>query len=317
MRLFEAAEIDAALSYPGLIDILDEAFRGEVIAPKRGQYAIERPGETDAILLTMPAWSGPAAEKPYIGTKIVSVFFGNGKRNLPGVMGAYLLMDGETGRPLAVMDGNRLTTWRTAAASALASRYMSNPEASHMLMVGAGALAPFIVKAHRSVRPLTDIAIWARRPEAAEATVAELAKEGIAARATTDLEGEARTADIISCATNATEPLIHGHWLKREAHLDLIGGFTMQMREADADALHRARVVVDSSKAIDEGGDVAVAIAEGSYSADKVAGTLADLCHGRIEGGVAGGGITLFKSVGVALEDLAAAVAVWEHGQSA
>ncbi len=313
MRLFDAAEIDAALNYPGLIDILDDAFRSEVIAPKRGQYAIQRPDETDAILLTMPAWSGPDVANPYIGTKIVSVFFGNGKRNLPGVMGAYLLMDGTTGEPLAVMDGNRLTTWRTAAASALASRYMSNPESSRMLMVGAGALAPFIIKAHRSVRPLTEIAVWARRPEAAEATVAELAKDGIEARATTDLEGEARTADIISCATNATEPLIHGHWLKREAHLDLIGGFTMQMREADADALHRARVVVDSSKAIDEGGDVAVAIAEGSYSADKIAGTLADLCHGRIAGPVEGGGITLFKSVGVALEDLAAAVAVWER----
>lgn len=313
MRLFDAAEIDAALNYPGLIDILDDAFRSEVIAPKRGQYAIQRPDETDAILLTMPAWSGPDVANPYIGTKIVSVFFGNGKRNLPGVMGAYLLMDGTTGEPLAVMDGNRLTTWRTAAASALASRYMSNPESSRMLMVGAGALAPFIIKAHRSVRPLTEIAVWARRPEAAEATVAELAKDGIEARATTDLEGEARTADIISCATNATEPLIHGHWLKREAHLDLIGGFTMQMREADADALHRARVVVDSSKAIDEGGDVAVAIAEGSYSADRIAGTLADLCHGRIAGPVEGGGITLFKSVGVALEDLAAAVAVWER----
>ena len=313
MRLFDVAEIDAALSYPGLIDILDDAFRSEVIAPKRGQYAIQRPDETDAILLTMPAWSGPDVANPYIGTKIVSVFFGNGKRNLPGVMGAYLLMDGTSGKPLAVMDGNRLTTWRTAAASALASRYMSNPESSRMLMVGAGALAPFIIKAHRSVRPLTEIAVWARRPEAAEATVAELAKDGIEARATTDLEGEARTADIISCATNATEPLIHGHWLKREAHLDLIGGFTMQMREADADALHRARVIVDSSKAIDEGGDVAVAIAEGSYSADRIAGTLADLCHGRIGGPVEGGGITLFKSVGVALEDLAAAVAVWER----
>jgi ornithine cyclodeaminase/alanine dehydrogenase-like protein (mu-crystallin family) len=313
MRLFDVAEIDAALSYPGLIDILDDAFRSEVIAPKRGQYAIQRPDETDAILLTMPAWSGPDVANPYIGTKIVSVFFGNGKRNLPGVMGAYLLMDGATGKPLAVMDGNRLTTWRTAAASALASRYMSNPQASRMLMVGAGALAPFIIKAHRSVRPLTEIAVWARRPEAAEATVAELARDGISARATTDLEGEVRTADIVSCATNATEPLIHGHWLKREAHLDLIGGFTMQMREADADALHRARVIVDSSKAIDEGGDVAVAIAEGSYSADKVAGTLADLCHGRIAGPVEGGGITLFKSVGVALEDLAAAVAVWER----
>lgn len=313
MRLFDVAEIDAALSYPSLIDILDEAFRSEVIAPKRGQYAIERPGEENAILLTMPAWSGPDVANPYIGTKIVSVFFGNGRRNLPGVMGAYLLMDGETGKPLAVMDGNRLTTWRTAAASALASRYMSNPDASRMLMVGAGALAPFIIKAHRAVRPLTEIAIWARRPEAAEAVVAELATDGIEARATTDLEGEVRTADIISCATNATEPLIHGHWLKREAHLDLIGGFTMQMREADADALHRARVIVDSSKAIDEGGDVAVAIAEGSYSADQVAGTLADLCHGRIVGPVEGGGITLFKSVGVALEDLAAAIAVWDN----
>ena len=317
MRLFENAEIDSALSYPSLIDILDDAFRSEVIAPKRAQYAIERPGDENAILLTMPAWSGPSVAKPYIGTKILSVFFGNGQRNLPGVMGAYLLMDGETGKPLAVMDGNRLTIWRTAAASALASRYMSNPEASHMLMVGAGALAPFIIKAHRSVRPLTDIAIWARRPEAAEAVVAALAQDGIEARAASDLEGEARTADIISCATNATEPLIHGHWLKREAHLDLIGGFTMQMREADADALHRARVVVDSAKAIEEGGDVAVAIAEGSYSADKVAGTLTDLCQGKIAGPVEGGGITLFKSVGVALEDLAAAIAVWEHRDGA
>jgi ornithine cyclodeaminase len=209
------------------------------------------------------------------------------------------------------MDGNRLTLWRTAGASALAARYMAAPKASHMLMVGAGALAPFLIKAHRAVRPVTDIAIWARRPEAAEAVVAQLAAEGIAARATTDLEGEARIADIISCATNATEPLIHGKWLKRDAHLDLIGAFTMGMREADAEALTRARLVVDSQKAIGEGGDVAIAIAEGSYSADKVAGTLADLCTGAISGTAPGGEITLFKSVGVSLEDLAAAIAVW------
>ncbi|PZU84465.1 MAG: ornithine cyclodeaminase family protein [Chelatococcus sp.] len=316
MRLFSVEQIDAALDFPGLVDVLDEAFRSTVVTPPRGQYEIERPDEQPAVLLTMPAWSGPDAATPYIGTKILSVFFGNGKRGLPGVMGAYLLMDGRTGQPLAVMDGNRLTLWRTAAASALASRYMSNPEAESMLMVGAGALSPFVIKAHRSVRPLTDIAIWARRPEAAEAVVAELAAEGIEARATTDLEGAARTADIISCATNATEPLIHGHWLKRNAHLDLIGGFTMQMREADADALHRARVVVDSQKAIGEGGDVAVAIAEGSYSADRVAGTLADLCHGRIPGHDEEGEITLFKSVGVAVEDLAAAVAVWEKARA-
>ena len=311
MRLFDEAAIDAALSYPGLIDTLELAFREGCAQPPRGHHDVGRDGES-AILLIMPAWSGPDAAVPYIGTKIVSVFFQNNSRNLPGVMGAYLLMDGRTGAPLAVMDGNRLTLWRTAGASALAARYMAAPKASHMLMVGAGALAPFLIKAHASVRPLTDIAIWARRPEAAQAVVAQLAAEGIAARATTDLEGEARTADIISCATNATEPLIHGKWLKRDAHLDLIGAFTMGMREADAEALTRARVVVDSQKAIGEGGDVAIAIAEGSYSADKVAGTLADLCTGAISGTAPGGEITLFKSVGVSLEDLAAAIAVWD-----
>lgn len=317
MRLFGNGELDAALSFSGLIDALDEAFRSEAVAPPRGLHDVKRPGGDDAILLIMPAWSAPGVAKPYLGTKIVSVFFGNGKRNLPGVMGAYVLMDGETGEPLAVMDGNRLTLWRTAAASALAARYMAREDASRMLMVGAGALSPFVIKAHRAVRPLTDIAIWARRPEAALAVVEELARDGVEARAVTDLEGEARSADIISCATNATEPLIHGKWLKRDAHLDLIGAFTMTMRETDAEALHRARVVVDSKKAITEGGDVAVAIAEGSYSADRIAGTLADLCHGRIAGPAEDGGITLFKSVGVSLEDLAAAVAVWERSTAA
>lgn len=312
MRLFSPADIDAALSFPGLIDTLAEAFRGDVVVPPRAHHQVGRSGE-DAVLLIMPAWSAADAAEPYIGTKIVSVFFGNGARNLPGVMGAYLLMNGRTGEPLAVMDGNRLTLWRTAAASALAARYLANPTASKMLMVGAGGLAPFLIKAHRAVRPLADIAIWARRPEAAEAVVAQLASDGIDARAITDLEGEARTADIISCATNATEPLIHGRWLKRDAHLDLVGAFTMQMREADADALQRGRVVVDSAKAIGEGGDVAIAIGEGSYTADSIAGTLTDLCHGRIPGHAEGGEITVFKSVGVSLEDLAAAIAVWDH----
>ena len=316
MRLFTPEAIDVNLDFPSLIDLLATAFRSDVIMPPRGQYSIERPDEKAAVLLTMPAWSAPDAETPYIGTKILSVFFGNGKRNLPGVMGAYLLMDGATGEPLAVMDGTRLTLWRTAAASALAARHMAHPEASRMLMVGAGALAPFVIKAHRSVRPLTDIVVWARRPEAAEEVVGHLAAEGIRAQATTDLEGAARDADIISCATNATEPLIHGAWLKPGAHLDLIGGFTMDMREADVAALDRARVVVDGKKAIDEGGDVAIAIAEGQYSADRLAGTLADLCHGKIVGRENSAQVTLFKSVGVALEDLAAAIAVWERSRA-
>lgn len=316
MRLFDAAAIDAALDFPGLIETLDDAFRGDAVMPPRSHHSVERPGET-AVLLIMPTWSAKSVERGYIGTKIVSVFFENGKRNLPGVMGAYVLMDGNTGEPLAVMDGARLTVWRTAAASALAARYMARPGASRMLMVGAGALAPALVKAHSAVRSLTDIAIWARRPDAAQAVVAKLAEDGVAARAVTDLEGEARAADIISCATNASEPLIRGKWLKRGAHLDLIGAFTMTMRETDADALNRARVIVDSPKAITEGGDVAVAIAEGAYDAARIAGTLADLCSGRISDVAPGDEITVFKSVGVSLEDLAAAIAIWERSTAA
>lgn len=311
MRFISAAEIDDLLTFPALIDALADAFKGRIATPTRHHHAIEGHGAT-ATLLLMPAWTEPSVEPAYVGTKVVTVYPDNAAASLPSVMGTYLLMDGRSGKPLAALDGTRLTLWRTAATSALASRMLEPRDTERMLMVGAGALSPFLVKAHRSVRRFEDIAIWARRPDAAAEVVTALAADGIQARVAEDLEGEARQADLISCATLAREPLVQGRWLKRTAHLDLVGAFNLSMREADDEALQRGHVFIDTEAALHEGGDVAVAIAAGAYQADLVAGTLGSLCRGEHDTAAERDDVTVFKSVGTALADLAAAMLVWK-----
>jgi ornithine cyclodeaminase/alanine dehydrogenase-like protein (mu-crystallin family) len=316
MRQIDAAGVDRALTFPGLIDALDAAFRGGVVTPVRHHHHIRRP-DADATLLLMPAWTDSAQAVPgpaYLGTKIVTVFPANAARGLPSVAGLYLLMDGATGAPLAAIDGARLTLWRTAAASALAARAMARPDARRLLMVGAGALSGFLPRAHAAVRPLTDIAVWNRSPDGAQRAVAALAAHGLPARVSQDLEADARAADIISCATLSTAPLIMGAWLKPGAHLDLVGAFNLAMREADDAALLRGHVVIDTAAALTEGGDVALAVRDGGYAAERVAGTLHDLVSGRIEGRPDASAVTVFKSVGTALEDLAAAILVHQSG---
>jgi ornithine cyclodeaminase/alanine dehydrogenase-like protein (mu-crystallin family) len=312
MRIVSAAEIDAALDFSGLIGALEAAFRADIITPNRHHHGIAR-NDGDATLLLMPAWTGPGMRPALLGTKVVTVFPGNGAMNLPSVAGTYLLMDGATGLPHAAMDGARITAWRTAAASALAARYLARSDASRMLMVGAGALAPFFIKAQASVFPLTDIAVWNHNAGSSTRLVAELRQDGLPVRVARDLEVEARQADIISCATLATTPLIKGAWLKPGAHLDMAGAFTLGMREADDDALHSASVFIDTKAALTEGGDVAVAIKAGACSVSQVRGDLFDLCRGTVTGRASGDEITLFKSIGTAIEDLAAAGLVWER----
>ncbi len=309
MRFFDADEIDRLLSFEALIPALEAAFRGGIVAPVRHHHHVARP-DADATLLLMPAWTDGALSPAFLGTKIVTVFPGNGARSLPSIAGVYVLMDGATGTPLSAMDGARLTLWRTAAASALASRAMARKDASRMLMVGAGALARFLVTAHASVLPLTHIEVWNRTRASAERIVADLAARGLAASVSDELEASARHADLISCATLATAPLILGEWLKPGSHLDLVGAFNLSMREADDEALSRARVIVDTPAALTEGGDVAVAIRAGAYDAGRPLGTLADLAAGRINPRSDASEITLFKSVGASLEDLAAAMLV-------
>lgn len=308
MRVISSAEIDRVLTFPALVDALSEAFRADMVTPIRHHHEIERTGAHGTLLL-MPSWTGPATTDAFVGVKVVSVFPENGKRNLPSVMGSYLLMDGATGEPVAVLDGTRLTVWRTAAASALAARHLARADASRMVMVGAGALAPFLIRAHMSQRPISEVSLWNHRPERAEEVAAQLRGEGLPVTAVTDLEAAVRGADLVSCATLSTAPIVKGAWLKEGAHLDLVGAFNLKMREADDEALLRGQVYIDTEAAKTEGGDVAVSIQQGGIAESHVRGTLFDLCRNPPPRD--GKAVTVFKSVGTALEDLAAAMLVW------
>ncbi len=311
MRHFSAAEIDAALDFPALIDALAESFRGGFHAPQRHHHEIERAGEPAATALLMPAWTTlGAAAGEYLGVKIVNVFPGNAARGLPAVHGLYVLQSGATGEALATMDGTRLTLWRTAAASALAARHLARSDAKNLLLVGAGSLAPFLARAHASQRRIGRIAVWNHRPEGAHRLAQSLIAQGFRAHATGRLEDAVREADIVSCATLSQTPLVAGAWLKPGQHLDLVGAFSMRMREADDAALKRARVFIDTSAALEEGGDVAIALRSGAIVRADVVADLAAL----VRGATGRGGpeeVTLFKSVGAAIEDLAAAMLVW------
>lgn len=313
MKVISADEIDAALEPRMLADALKTAFQSDIHVPVRHHHDIARP-DADATLLLMPAWTGPSADAPYVGTKIVTIYPANGSKSLPSVMGTYLLIEGDTGAPLASLDGARLTLWRTAAASALASRYLAKPEASRLVMVGAGALAPFLIRAHCAESPIEDVALWNHRPERAEHVARALNAQGLPVRAITDLEAAIREADIVSSATLSTTPVIQGTWLKDGAHLDCVGAFKPSMRETDDVTITRASLFCDTrAGALKEGGDYAQPLAAGLITANDIKADLFDLTRGLHRGRATADEITMFKSVGTAIEDLAAAMAVWKQ----
>jgi ornithine cyclodeaminase/alanine dehydrogenase-like protein (mu-crystallin family) len=209
------------------------------------------------------------------------------------------------------MDGSRLTLWRTAAASALAARYLARPSARRLLLVGTGALAPFLVRAHAAVRPIEEIAIWGRRPDAAEALAAAMRTQGLSALRAENLPDAVGAADIISCATLSPTPVVSGDWLSPGSHLDLVGAFTPTTREADDAAVRRARLFVDTrAGALHEAGDLVMPLQTGVITQSDIVADLFELCGGRSRGRGSADEITLFKSVGTALEDLAAAILV-------
>ncbi|MDK9695754.1 MAG: ornithine cyclodeaminase family protein [Siculibacillus sp.] len=311
MRTIDAATIDRVLTRADMLEALRRGFREDVVTPVRHHHPMTRAGEADAMLLLMPAWtdtSAVIAADAVMGVKLVSVVPGNTSRGLPSVIGAYVLMSGVTGEPLAVLDGARLTLWRTAAASALAADHLARPDASHLVMVGAGALAEHLIEAHAAVRPIRRVSIWNRSPGKAEALAAAFAGRDFAAAAVADLDAAVAEADVVSAATMSREPLVRGAVLRPGTHVDLVGGYTPAMREADDATIARARVFVDTrAGALKEAGDLTQPIAGGVLKVEDVSGELADLCRGRVSGRGSAEEITLFKSVGTALEDLVAA----------
>ncbi|MBC8128761.1 MAG: ornithine cyclodeaminase family protein [Rhizobiaceae bacterium] len=314
MRVIRGEEVDRLVGMPAMIEAMRAAFRSDIVEPIRHHHRIER-GDADAsTLLLMPAWTAAGVGASYTGVKIVTVAPNNARRGLASVVGSYLLNDGATGEPLALIDGPALTARRTAAASALAASYLARVDAACHLVLGAGAMSPFLGRSMRTVRPIGETLVWNRSSERAQAVADRLAGEGIAATAVRDLEAAVRRADIVSAATLSREPLILGAWLAPGTHLDLVGAFTPEMRETDDAAVALSRVFVDTrAGALAEGGDLLQAIASGAFSAGDVIAELSDLVRGNAAGRTTDEEITLFKSVGAAREDLAAAVLVYER----
>lgn len=317
MLTISAADVDRALTFPSLVETLRTAFREGAVQPVRHHHTIERPDGAASTLLLMPAWTdfnaAGSSANGHIGVKIVTVSPDNNAIGKPAVMGLYLLLNGGTGEPEALIDGQRLTQWRTACASALAASYLAREDASRLLVIGAGALSPFLAKAHSAVRPIKTIRIWNRTAANAEKVAAQLRAEGLVAEAATDLDAELATADIVSSATISTSPLVKGARLKPGAHVDLVGGFTPDMRESDDDAISRAAVYVDTrAGATKEAGDIVQPLASGLLKPEGIVADLHELARGEKTGRASASQITLFKSVGAALEDLAAGIAVYK-----
>jgi len=314
VRFFDAATIRRALPWQRIIDAQAQAFRENVHAPLRAHHRIDVPGEPAASLLLMPAWR----ETHYLGVKLVTVFPGNAARDRPSVAALYVLFDARDGRPLAVFDGEEITARRTAAASALAARFLARGDARHLVMVGAGRQARGLIEAHASVRPIERVSVWSRTPERASDAASAVEKGGMSITVCTDLERAVREADIVSCATLSTAPLVLGAWLRPGTHLDLVGAFRPDMRETDDDAMRRAdTIVVDERRAaLAEGGDIVQAITAGAIDESSITAELSDLARGAYPGRTRAESITVFKSVGLALEDLAAAETVLEAAAS-
>ena len=297
--IIDQAETARRLPFPALIAALRAGFIAGADAPLRHRHDLAEAGGT---LLLMPAWRGAAT----MGVKIVTVFPENGKRGLNAVSSTYLLCDGRTGQHLAIIDGNELTARRTAAASALAGDYLARRDARHLLVVGSGHVASMLPAAWAAVRPIDTVTVWNIRPEGAERLAASLRGQGFKAMAATDLQACVASADIVSCATLASRPLIAGRWLRPGMHLDLIGAYRPDMREADSEAMRRARVFIDTDAALAEAGDLTQA------GPLEIQGSLTTLCRGEHPGRQNDGEITVFKSVGSAIEDLAAAGVVYQ-----
>ncbi|MEP2454645.1 ornithine cyclodeaminase family protein, partial [Roseibium sp.] len=268
----------------------------------------------DATMLLMPAWV-PGA---FAGVKIVNVMPGNSDRGLPAISAEYLLSDARTGEMLAMINGGELTARRTAAASALAARYLARKNASHLVVAGTGRVALNLVGAHLGVRPITHVTFWGRSLDKAQALAAEAAAlYGIAVEATSDLEQAVRKADIVSAATLSSDPLILGEWLQPGTHVDLVGAFKPSMRESDDDVVRRAAVFVDTREGCTkEGGDISQPLASGVLAPSGIKADLYELARGQHKGRAEDDEITLFKSVGAALEDLAGAMLAYQTATS-
>lgn len=295
MQWIDADTIRRVTTYPALCDALDDGHRAGI--DDLGRVVLSQPsptqdGMTNAFLC-LPAWQRGQA----LGAKVCTVFPENGEqgRGVPAIQAVYLLFDGTDGSPLAAIDATEMTYWKTAAVSAEGSRFLSRSDAKTLVMLGAGGLGPHVIAAHRAVRPSIErIIVWNRTHAKAKALA-----DAVGGEAWEDRDAAVAEADIVAAATNATEPLILGEHLKAGCHVDLIGSYTPEMREANDDAIQRARVFCDDRRgAVTESGDFTQPIASGVMTAEDVLADYFDLAAGRHAGRETETEITLCKNIG-------------------
>ena len=301
-----------ALPFKELIDALDKGFAMGCAKPERQHLKLGKQENNPPIMLLMPAWTNPEVGKQFLGVKIVNVFPDNRLKNLPGLTSTYILYDGDTGEELAIFDGNTLTARRTAATSALAARYLSSPQSEKLAIIGAGEVAQLLADAFSAVRPIKKISIWNRTKKSAEKLGKQLEDAGFSVTIAGTAEEAVNGADIISAATLSNEPVIQKNWVKKGAHVDLIGAFTPQMREADDDLIRHAKLYIDTVEALEEAGDLCIPIGNGTIKKSDILATLSDLALSKEPPERGNDDITLFKAVGSALTDLYAAKLAFE-----
>lgn len=303
MRVIEAADVHRVLDFPALIEALRAAFGGPAGMPRRMVFRLEE-GSHDAFAV-LPAWTADV-----IGVKAFTYLPSNAAKGREILHSKILLFDRETGQPVALVDGTSVTYWRTAAVAALAADYLARPDARRLLVCGTGKLAPYMALAHASVRAIEEVGIWGRSADRASRVVEALRERRpeLQVRVVTDLEAAAREADVISCATASHDPLIFGEWVQPGTHADFIGNHERDGRECDTELVVRSRIYVDSrANVLNEAGEILIPISEGRIGEQDIVAELAELCSGKASGRGGEDEITLFKSVGTALSDLAAA----------
>ena len=304
MKFIDWDQVHALLDYPALVESLTEMYRDGCDAMDRMLMSQPTVDGDAGDFLMQPAWM----RGRHFGIKIANVFPGNEARGMPTIMGTYLLFDGNTGEPLACIDGTAETLVKTAANSATASNLLARADSAVMLMMGAGRLAPYLIAAHSVIRSIGRVLIWNRTPAKAAALAERLDRPGYAVSATADPAAAAGEADIISCATFAPEPILQGAWLKPGAHVDLEGSYRPDLRESNDEVMPRAgRLYVDARfSTVAESGDVIAPLASGALREDDIT-DLFELASGTKAGRRSDDDITVFKSGGGGHEDLAAA----------
>lgn len=312
MLIIPDEKISEYLDHKKLIEALREIFQSDYTMPVRHHHFYKTPEGDDNTLILMPVWNNE-----YMGMKQVTVAPANANRNMPSIFAQYILSDAKTGQPLAMINATELTSRRTACTSALASSYLSREDSENLLIVGGGSVAKHLVQAHLAVRNFKKVNIWTRNSSKMNEFVADLKNQGIAVEAVTNLEDAARNADLIACATLSKTPVIKGEWVKPGTHLDMIGSHKPDTRETDNDAIRKSSIFVDSrAGALHETGELALPIVDGILTGDDVQADIVELIKGIHPGRTFPDEVTLFKSAGLAIEDLAAALLVYKSYQA-